>query len=167
MRSEGSERVSRVRHHSGRKVSRYRVVRILEKNDRSWIRIDRSVGISFTQLRLFCSNEEDKSWKATWYVTSREDIGDFYVVVRESGSSKSAIEKDLVYSERSFKIPELQDSGTKYELCVLARDSEGNVKHFRSSQCRILAQHGLDSSTSRFAVNAFLILIAVSFGTLA
>ncbi|XP_060827399.1 insulin-like growth factor-binding protein complex acid labile subunit [Bombus pascuorum] len=112
-------------------------------------------------------NEEDKSWKATWYVTSREDIGDFYVVVRESGSSKSAIEKDLVYSERSFKIPELQDSGTKYELCVLARDSEGNVKHFRSSQCRILAQHGLDSSTSRFTVNAFLILIAVSFATLA
>ncbi|CAD1469924.1 unnamed protein product [Heterotrigona itama] len=112
-------------------------------------------------------NEEDKSWKATWYVTSREDIGDFYVVVRESGSSKSAIEKDLVYSERSFKIPDLQDSGTKYELCVLARDSEGNVKHFRSSQCQILAQNGFDSSASRFTVNVFLILIALSFGILA
>ncbi|KZC08623.1 Chaoptin [Dufourea novaeangliae] len=85
-------------------------------------------------------NEDDKSWKATWYVTSREDIGDFYVVVRESGNSKSAIEKDLVYSERSFKIQDLQDSGSKYELCVLARDSEGNVKHFRSSQCQILTQ---------------------------
>ncbi|CAK9833600.1 Protein artichoke [Anthophora retusa] len=111
-------------------------------------------------------NEEDKSWKATWYVTSREDIGDFYVVVRESGSSKSAIEKDLVYSERSFKIQDFQDSGAKYELCVLARDSEGNVKHFRSSQCQVLTQNAFDSSP-RFTVNAFLILIALSFGILA
>ncbi|XP_017884489.2 toll-like receptor 3 [Ceratina calcarata] len=112
-------------------------------------------------------NEEDKSWKATWYVTSREDIGDFYVVVRESGSSKTTLEKDLVYSERSFRIPELQDSGTKYELCVLARDSEGNVKHFRSSQCKILAQHALDSSSKLNTVDAFLIVIAVSLGVLA
>lgn len=113
---------------------------------------------------IFPSDEEDKSWKATWYVTSREDIGDFYVVVRESGSGKSAIEKDLVYSERSFKIQDLQDTGSRYELCVLARDSEGNVKHFRSSQCRTLAQHALlDSSSSRLAVNGnLLVLIAVS-----
>lgn len=95
-------------------------------------------------------------------MTSREDIGDFYVVVRESGSGKSAIEKDLVYSERSFKIQDLQDTGSRYELCVLARDSEGNVKHFRSSQCRTLAQHALlDSSSSRLTVN-LLILIVVS-----
>lgn len=99
-------------------------------------------------------------------MTSREDIGDFYVVVRESGSSKSAIEKDLVYSERSFKIQDLQDSSSKYELCILARDSEGNVKHYRSSQCQILAQSAYDSST-RFTGCVSLILIAVSFGILA
>lgn len=99
-------------------------------------------------------------------MTSREDIGDFYVVVRETGSSKSAIEKDLVYSERSFRIQDLQDSRSKYELCVLARDSEGNVKHFRSSQCQILTQNAFDSSTS-FAASVPLILIAVSFGILA
>ncbi|XP_076160334.1 insulin like growth factor binding protein acid labile subunit convoluted [Ptiloglossa arizonensis] len=111
-------------------------------------------------------DEDDKSWKATWYVTSREDIGDFYVVVRESGSSKSAIEKDLIYSERSFKIPDLQDSRSKYELCVLARDSEGNVKHFRSSQCQLLAQSAFDSST-RFTGTVSLILIALFCGILA
>ncbi|XP_078034273.1 insulin like growth factor binding protein acid labile subunit convoluted [Augochlora pura] len=111
-------------------------------------------------------NEDDKSWKATWYVTSREDIGDFYVVVRETGSSKSAIEKDLVYSERSFKIQDLQGTRTKYELCVLARDSEGNVKHFRSSQCQILTQSAFDSST-RLTVSMSLILITLSFGILA
>lgn len=99
-------------------------------------------------------------------MTSREDIGDFYIVVRESGSSKSAIEKDLVYTARSFKVPDLQDYGAKYELCVLARDSEGNVKHFRSSQCQILAQHAFGSSP-RLTVNALLILIAASFGILA
>ncbi|XP_076653280.1 insulin like growth factor binding protein acid labile subunit convoluted [Halictus rubicundus] len=111
-------------------------------------------------------NEDDKSWKATWYVTSREDIGDFYVVVRETGSSKSAIEKDLVYSERSFKIHDLQKSRTKYELCVLARDSEGNVKHFRSSQCQTLNQNAFDTST-RFTISLPLILITLSLGILA
>lgn len=102
-------------------------------------------------------------------MTSREDIGDFYVVVRESGSGKSAIEKDLVYSERSFKIQDLRETGSRYELCVLARDSEGNVKHFRSSQCRTLAQHHLlDSSSPRLAANPnLLVLIAVSIRILA
>lgn len=106
------------------------------------------------------SNNEDKSWKATWYVTSREDIGDFYVVVRESGSSKSTIEKDLVYSERSFRIHDLRDSSTKYELCVLARDSEGNVKHFRNSQCQILNQHSSDAPVSLRASLHLAIIVA-------
>ncbi|XP_039306164.1 insulin-like growth factor-binding protein complex acid labile subunit isoform X2 [Solenopsis invicta] len=106
-------------------------------------------------------NTEDKSWKATWYVTSREDIGDFYVVVRESGSSKSMIEKDVVYSERSFRIHDLKESSTKFELCVLARDSEGNVKHYRNSQCQILNQHDLSSCVSLRA-NLYFVIVAAS-----
>lgn len=94
-------------------------------------------------------------------MTSREDIGDFYVVVRESGSSKSTIEKDVVYSERSFRIHDLKESSTKYELCVLARDSEGNVKHFRNSQCQILNQLSSDSSVSLRA-NLYFAIVAVS-----
>lgn len=108
------------------------------------------------------SNNEDNSWKATWYVTSREDIGDFYVVVRESGSSKSMIEKDIVYSERSFRVHDLTESSTKYELCVLARDSEGNVKHYRNSQCQILNQHNSSSSIS-FRTNLYFVIIVASF----
>ncbi|KAL6443741.1 hypothetical protein ACFW04_001670 [Cataglyphis niger] len=107
-------------------------------------------------------NNEDNSWKATWYVTSREDIGDFYVVVRESGSSKSMIEKDVVYSERSFRVHDLTESNTKYELCVLARDSEGNVKHYRNSQCQILNQHNSSSSIS-FRTNLYFVIIVASF----
>ncbi|XP_015172515.1 PREDICTED: chaoptin [Polistes dominula] len=107
-------------------------------------------------------DKEDKSWKATWYVTSREDIGDFYVVVRETGSSKSTIEKDLVYNARSYKIQDLPGSRTKYELCVLARDSEGNVKHFRESQCRILNEQTYGSSTN-LRSSFSLIAIVLSF----
>lgn len=95
-------------------------------------------------------------------MTSREDIGDFYVVVREFGSDKSTCEKDLVYSERSFRIHDLKESSTKYELCVLARDSEGNVKHFRNSQCQILNQRGTGSSVG-FRASLYLAIVAVSF----
>lgn len=115
--------------------------------------------MEITKIIIFFSNTDDKSWKATWYVTSREDIGDFYVVVRESGSSKSMLEKDVVYSERSFRIQDLKDSSSKYELCVLARDSEGNVKHYRSSQCQILDQHDTSSSVSLRASLYFVIVV--------
>lgn len=108
------------------------------------------------------SDKEDKSWKATWYVTSREDIGDFYVVVRELGSSKSTIEKDLVYNARSYKIQDLPVSRSKYELCVLARDSEGNVKHFRESQCQILNEQTY-SSTAHLRSSFSLIMIVLFF----
>jgi hypothetical protein len=112
-------------------------------------------------LRSSFSDTEDKSWKATWFVTSREDVGDFYVVVRESGSSKSMMEKDVVYSERSFRIHDLKESSNKYELCVLARDSEGNVKHYRNSQCRILSQHSSDSSGNLGTSLHFVIVVAL------
>jgi len=95
-------------------------------------------------------------------VTSREDIGDFYIVVRESGSSKAMLEKDVVYSERSFRINDLKESSTKYELCVLARDSEGNVKHYRNSQCQILNQH---NSSLSVRASLYFVIIAAFFCT--
>ncbi|EZA50723.1 Chaoptin [Ooceraea biroi] len=108
-------------------------------------------------------DNEDKSWKATWFVTSREDIGDFYIVVRESGG-KSTMEKDVVYSERSFRIHDLKESSTKYELCVLARDSEGNVKHYRNSQCQILNQHNSGLSVI-FRTNLYFAIVVALFCT--
>lgn len=79
-------------------------------------------------------------------MTSRGDVGDFYIVVRQVGRSKSIIERDVVYKDRSFTISGLPESSTKYELCVLARDSIGNVKHFRSSQCQVLQKTGNGAS---------------------
>lgn len=113
-------------------------------------------------MRFSLSNTDDKSWRATWYVTSRDDIGDFYVVVREFGSSKSTIEKDVVYSERSFRIHDLKESSAKYELCVLARDSEGNVKHFRNSQCQIL-NHRSTGSAFGLGPSLYFVIAVASF----
>lgn len=107
------------------------------------------------------SNDEDDSWKATWYVTSREDIGDFYIVVREIGK-KPLIEQDVVYNERSFKVHPLEKSLSKYELCVLARDSIGNVKHFRDSQCQILNQKFSNSGSISLPLSA-ISLVFFSF----
>ncbi|XP_066596198.1 protein artichoke [Prorops nasuta] len=106
-------------------------------------------------------DEEDNSWKASWYVTSKEDIGDFYVVVREVGSSKSVIEKDLVYSARSFGIKDLLPTG-RHELCVLARDSEGNVKHFRSSQCQVLSKRTSNSVIWKASISLTLLTISLN-----
>lgn len=106
------------------------------------------------------SNPKDNTWKVTWYVTSREDIGDFYIVVRNVGLSNSVdksnvvkpiFEKEVVYIERSLTIENLpKDSSVKQELCVLARDSIGNVKHFRKSQCKILDRNVSSSSETVF-----------------
>lgn len=95
-------------------------------------------------------------------MTSRDDIGDFYVVVREFGSDKSTMEKDVVYSERSFRIHDLKESSTKYELCVLARDSEGNVKHFRNSQCQVLNHRGSSGSPFSLGASVYLVMAVAS-----
>ncbi|XP_057320935.1 protein artichoke [Microplitis mediator] len=112
-------------------------------------------------------DEEENSWKVTWYVTSRGDVGDFYIVVREVGGNKPLLEKDLVYKERSFKMKDLPESmNIKYELCVLARDSIGNVKHFRSSQCQLLNKRPIISSNSS-ALTCYLTLTLVTITLIA
>ncbi|XP_043466037.1 toll-like receptor 3 [Leptopilina heterotoma] len=113
-------------------------------------KLDITPDIEYRELEY---NDEDDSWKATWYVTSREDIGDFYIVLREIGK-KPLIEQDVVYSERSYKVHTLPKSMSKYELCILARDSIGNVKHFRDSQCQLLNQKFTSSGSSYLPLSA-------------
>lgn len=102
----------------------------------------------------------------SWYVATREDTGDFYLVVREPGGRKNVLEKDIVYKERSYKIRDLPDPDTKYELCVLARDSVGNVKHFRNSQCRILDKHAFNSGHGQSTINILFVLAPIVFSML-
>ncbi|XP_028981871.1 uncharacterized protein LOC107036999 [Diachasma alloeum] len=116
--------------------------------------------VKFRQIEY---DEEDKSWKITWYVTSRGDIGDFYLVVRELGGSKPIIEKDIVYKERSYKIRDIPESQAMYELCVLARDSIGNVKHFRNSQCQVLNKQPVTSSTTSISCSGIASILVTIF----
>ncbi|XP_014224866.1 protein artichoke [Trichogramma pretiosum] len=103
-------------------------------------------------------DHDEGLWKVSWYVTSRGDTGDFYLVVREPGGRKNIMERDIVYKERSYKIRNLPDPDAKYELCVLARDSVGNIKNFRNSQCRILDKTSYNSSSTQLPNNVTLIL---------
>ncbi|XP_058806649.1 chaoptin [Phymastichus coffea] len=111
-------------------------------------------------------DEETNTWKVSWYVATRDDTGDFYLVVREPGGRKNVLEKDIVYKERSYKIRDLPDPNAKYELCVLARDSVGNVKHFRSSQCRLLDKQAFSSAHGQSTINILLVLAPIIFAKL-
>jgi hypothetical protein len=84
------------------------------------------------------------------------------MVVREPGNNKNILEKDIVYKERSFKIRNLPDpNNANYEICVLARDSMGNVKHFRNSQCRLLDKHNFSSSSIKLSISAMFTFIPI------
>ncbi|XP_014218318.1 toll-like receptor Tollo [Copidosoma floridanum] len=104
-------------------------------------------------------DSDDEVWTVSWYVTNRGDTGDFYLIVREPGSSKNILEKNIVYKERSFKIRPLPDPNLKYEICVLARDSMGNVKTFQSSQCKILDKQTFSEATTQSTVNILLVFL--------
>lgn len=118
-------------------------------------------------------DSEKNTWKVTWFVTSREDIGDFYIVVRnlvsdntldKTNSFKPIFEKDVVYIERSLTITDLpKDSPIKQELCVLARDSIGNVKHYRKSQCKILDKNSTSSGVDiKYSILNVVVIIALT-----
>ncbi|XP_011503472.1 PREDICTED: chaoptin [Ceratosolen solmsi marchali] len=108
-------------------------------------------------------DRDKNTWEISWYVVTRKDTGDFYIVVRELESSKNIFEKDIIYKERSLKIRDLPDSNVKYELCILARDSVGNIKHFRKSQCRILDKTAFKSNSKQSTINTLLAVILIVF----
>lgn len=155
LRREGNCRRLKIRHHTWYWVQRVGIV-----SKFLFIKIANAVKTVIRNKFAF-SNDEDDSWKATWYVTSREDIGDFYIVLREIGK-KPLIEQDVVYSERSYKVHTLPKSMSKYELCVLARDSIGNVKHFRDSQCQLLNQKFTSSGSSSLPLSAISLVLLTS-----
>ncbi|XP_067004524.2 protein artichoke [Anabrus simplex] len=106
---------------------------------------DVSPDLKFRDLR----KTEQGQISLSWYVPTREDVGDFYLVVRplpESPAQRTQpiLEKDLTYTTRSYVLKELPKN-KKLELCLLARDSEGNVRTWRDTQCRVMGE-GEDNS---------------------
>lgn len=102
-----------------------------------------------------------------WLVNSKDDIGDFYVLIRGkegSGSETTVFEKFLPYNDRkaTIKMKELReyiknlkvnartDSSGKligdYELCLVAVDSYGELRQWRKKQCRDVPKLNINRS---------------------
>lgn len=66
-----------------------------------------------------------------------DDIADFYVTVRDKGNRLLA-ERRMAYDDRTVQIPG-QEIGDDYdgqlELCVLAKNSKGDIRKWFASQC--------------------------------
>jgi len=86
-------------------------------------------------MRYFSFYRTDNGVSITWFVTTRSDVADFRLVAREA--QNVVLELDLPYSTRSHVVRGLPAS-FHLELCLLARDSAGNVRHWRASQCTAL-----------------------------
>ncbi|XP_069692523.1 chaoptin-like isoform X1 [Periplaneta americana] len=101
----------------------------------------------------------------TWFVSTRSDVADFRLVVREGQAV--VLERDLPYSARSAAIAKLP-SGPRLELCLLTRDSVGNVRRWRANQCAMLtpgaggAYYTPGSSAAPLAPPLCLLLLVVA-----
>ncbi|KAJ8895326.1 hypothetical protein PR048_000651 [Dryococelus australis] len=107
---------------------------------------------------------DDGEISATWFVTTREDVGDFHVMVRDTASlgAQSVYEQDVPYTARSHVVPKLPASheGARLELCVLAQDSSGSTRRWRASQCRSLDENALGQAPRGGPISALLLLVA-------
>ncbi|KAJ4443851.1 hypothetical protein ANN_05638 [Periplaneta americana] len=101
----------------------------------------------------------------TWFVSTRSDVADFRLVVREGQAV--VLERDLPYSARSAAIAKLP-AGPHLELCLLTRDSVGNVRRWRANQCAMLtpgaggAYYTPGSSAAPLATPLCLLLLVVT-----
>jgi hypothetical protein len=96
----------------------------------------------------------------TWFVSTRSDVADFRLVAREA--QNVVLEVDLPYSARSHVVRGLPSS-PHLELCLLARDSTGNVRHWRASQCTVLPPSGYSSHASApiASIMCYVILVTL------
>ncbi|KAG8231119.1 hypothetical protein J437_LFUL010445 [Ladona fulva] len=80
----------------------------------------------------------------SWYVTTRDDVGEFSLLARELGLGpgiEAEERRRIPYSQRSV-VEDSLPSDRGWELCLLARDSEGHARSWRQSQCTILQSAG-------------------------
>lgn len=84
-------------------------------------------------------NEEDQSVaNVRWAVKSREDIGDFQVALFSLPNDTAIFDVDVPYYKRDYTLQNLQ-AGHNYVVCVLAKDSLGNLRKSHNSQCQRFA----------------------------
>lgn len=113
-----------------------------------------------TCIRYCYFYRTDNGVSITWFVSTRSDVADFRLVAREA--QNVVMELDLPYSTRSYVVRGLPAS-PHLELCLLARDSAGNVRHWRASQCSALPPGDYFSHASApfTSVICYVILVAL------
>lgn len=96
----------------------------------------------------------------TWFVSTRSDVADFRLVAREA--QNVVLELDLPYSARSHVVRGLPSS-PHLEMCLLARDSSGNVRHWRASQCTMLppSDYYSHASIPFTSIMCYVVLVAL------
>ncbi|KAL1132779.1 hypothetical protein AAG570_010731 [Ranatra chinensis] len=84
-------------------------------------------------------------WTFTWYVTAKQDIADFKVIIRDpsNGGMKEGrlVQKALPYNARSAVLNKVPKS-RRLEICVVALDSEGFERDLHNLQCQSLPISG-------------------------
>ncbi|XP_065336197.1 protein artichoke-like [Cloeon dipterum] len=105
---------------------------------------------------------KDGGIKMIWYVPTRQDIGNFQIIVRDKDTQDDIFEKEVPYTMRSDTIPPLP-SGGNLQVCVLAKDSEGQLRLWRDSQCRSLKS--LTSSAESLSKLHFALFMATLTAT--
>ena len=68
-----------------------------------------------------------------WFVKTREDVGYFEVMVRNSTSGSSIDQVYLPYSARTISFPKIPNGN--YHVCVSTRDSNNQTRFLRRGQC--------------------------------
>jgi len=79
----------------------------------------------------------------SWYVSGTSDVADFQVYIRSS-SNEVLYQSDYAYNNRTAQISveKLEGLGEEKlraaEICILSRDSDGNIRKWFSGQCQQL-----------------------------
>ncbi|XP_043243590.1 insulin-like growth factor-binding protein complex acid labile subunit [Amphibalanus amphitrite] len=82
--------------------------------------------------------EEDGALRLSWYVNTREDVGDFVILARALNETRPSATEAVSYTERTARLAPLL-AGQKYLVCVRALTSGGELRPHRDGQCRTVS----------------------------
>lgn len=104
-----------------------------------------------------CGRRENGELDITWYVNTREDIGDFVVFARSLNETRPSYTDAVSYIRRSARVSRLR-AGQKYLLCVRALTSGGALRPYVDGQCRTVSHATPQTATLATLAVALLTL---------
>jgi len=128
------------------------------------LRYDISPDLKFREMKRI-----KEGLAVSWFVTTNEDVGDFLLVIREAKTGKELLSEDVAFPLRNHvvdaeSLDEALGKASSAELCILAKDSLGDLRRWRASQCRTLpASFKSAASTAVSSLLVCLSLLLVAF----